>query len=452
MESIKADAGRMDRIHLPFLVPALLFGVLGGFTLAVTLPALAAAGRIDLSWLSHAQVHGHLQVVGFAMLFVIGVALRIAPRFGRGSLALEGLITPAGALLVAGILLRTVGQPMADRAPFALLMVGGAAAEWLGALAFLIVFTATLAPAIRTFQPHATLLAMSFTWFAVQATVGLWWLLALAIEGNTVLEYSRNSALLTMQVYGALLCAVLGVGTRTFPALFGMPAPRPATIHAAAVTLNVGVAVWAIALTLRATRGIDASAYVALSTLMVGAAITATVLILSAGRLRHRFAPASAGFAWAMQPALLWLLLTGLVLIWLGVTSAASGTAIPADQIDAARHIFLIGVVTLGIVAMGQLMLPEFASERLTHPAWRGRGPAFGAAISLAVVLRGVAPLTGIDGEIRWWLMAAGGSLMLLTTGVFALLFWRARRRHRRYVARLAAMRAGGPAIPVVER
>lgn len=451
MEEIKADAGRMDRIHLPFLVPALLFGVLGGFTLAVSLPVEAALGRMNLSWLSHVQIHGHVQVTGFAMLFIIGVALRIAPRFGRGTLALAGLVTPAGVLLIAGILLRAVGQPVADRTPFAVLMTTGAAAEWLSAIAFLAIFLVTLWPAIRSFQPHAMLLAMSFVWFVLQATAGLWWLIELARDGGTLLEHSRNSALLTMQVYGALLCAILGVGTRTFPALFGMPGPNLGVARAAVVALNVGVALWAASLAFRGSRGVEVDSFIATGTLTVGVAIVATVLMLGAGRLRHRFAPASSGFAWALQPVLLWLLATGLVLVWLGASAMATGTPARADQVDAARHIFLVGVVTLGIVAMGQLMLPEFASERLTNPPWNGRGPVFGAVISLAVVLRGIAPLAGIEGELRWWLMAIAGSLTLLATGAFALLFWRARYRHHRYIVRLAALRSSSP-LPLVDR
>ena len=81
--------------HEWFLLASLAFAVLGGFTLAVALPVERALDRFDVGWLSHAQVHGHLQVMGFAGLFVIGVASRLGPRFA-GSRIDEPAWLPAG--------------------------------------------------------------------------------------------------------------------------------------------------------------------------------------------------------------------------------------------------------------------------------------------------------------------------------------------------------------------
>jgi hypothetical protein len=114
------------------------------------------------------------------------------------------------------------------------------------------------------------------------------------------------------------------------------------------------------------------------------------------------------------------------------------------------RHVFALGVVTLGIVSMAQLMLPEFASERLVSPPSRWRGPAFGAALSVAVVLRGVLPWAGLGGEERYWAMATGGVIALAAVAAFGALYWRARRRHVAYVARMAAARARSAEIRVI--
>lgn len=451
MDKVRADAGDLDRIHLPFLVASLLFAVFGGLTLAVSLPVQAALGHFNFSWLVHAQVHGHLQVTGFATLFVIGMAARLAPRFGRGTLAAPRLVRPAAGMLIAGILLRTIGQPLADQPAFAFLLTVGVVAEWIGALIFAGIFLATLAPAVRAFQPHATLLALAFFWFAAQATLGLWWLTELARDGGTLLEHSRNSTLLTIQIYGVLLSAILGVGTRSFPALFGMPPTSLLLSRAGAILLTAGVTTWSVALTIRALRGTDTGPLIGIGITAVGLAILLTVATFGVGRLKHRFSPASAGFVWAMQPVLIWLAIGGVALIWLGTQSTLTGNTIRLDQLDATRHIFLVGVVTLAILAMAQLMLPEFASERITNPPAVWRGAAFGLALSLAVVFRSLAPLAGIEGDLRWWFMALAGLITLVATTAFGLLFWRARRRHVAYMTKINAMRARSAVFQMVE-
>ena len=77
----------------------------------------------------------------------------------------------------------------------------------------------------------------------------------------------------------------------------------------------------------------------------------------------------------------------------------------------------------------------------MRHPGgWRG--PFFGAAISLAALLRGVLPLAGLGGTERWWAMAIAGSLAWVALIVFATLLWRASRAHRAYLQRIERFRS----------
>ena len=85
----------------------------------------------------------------------------------------------------------------------------------------------------------------------------------------------------------------------------------------------------------------------------------------------------------------------------------ATNAAVSPASADAVRHIFAIGVVTLAITAMAQLILPEFASERLLRRTAPWRGAGFALALSTAVVLRGLLPLTPVPDAVRFWTMAA---------------------------------------------
>ena len=433
---IKFQETERERVHVPFVTASLLFGVFGGLALAVTLPVERAVSVIDISWVAHAQIHGHLQLVGFAGLFVLGMAMRLAPHFGRGALAYPTRVRPTFVILVLGLLLRAIGQPLAQHGAFGIVMVGGAALEAVATVVFLTIITTTLAPMIRTLHPHALFLCSGFTWLAVQAVLGAWWVAELALEGGTVLDQQRNSMLVNIQLLGFVLASILGVGWRSFPTFFGVPAPARAVGIGAVVLLDGGLLLWATPV----LTGRFSPTTSAIGTFLVGLGIVIAVATFGIGRLRHRLAAASRGFVWALQPVLAWLLFTGIALVLAGARGAMSG-GVGVAEIDAIRHVFALGVVTLAIVAMGQLLLPEFASDRMSHPPAAWRGAAFGVAFSLAAALRGVLPWIGVHGRGGDWAMAVGATIALVAVAVFGGLYRQARRRHVAYLARMAALR-----------
>ena len=93
---------------------------------------------------------------------------------------------------------------------------------------------------------------------------------------------------------------------------------------------------------------------------------------------------------------------------------------------------------------MPQLVLPEFASERISGRQSRWRSEAFGAALSAAVILRVGSPYFAADLPDEWahWAMAVAGTLGLLVALAFAALMIRGARHHR---SMLAHMQAGIP-------
>lgn len=430
-----------EGVHTRFLLASLAFGVLGGFSLAVVLPIEAALGRLDVGWLAHAQVHGHLQVIGFAGLFVLGVAARLIPSFGGRPLAGGSLLCAAFWLVLAGLLCRAIGQPLADHAPFAVLMVVGSVSEALGALAALLVVARTLRPWSARTSPSAMLLTASMAWLTAQAGMGAWWILELAGEGERLLGGNENSVLLQAQVFGFLLSAFIGVGLRSFPSFFGARLPEGRWLWSLAALLQVGIVVWTAGLLWATRDGDRARAASATGQLAVGMALIGVGTAVGWWRRGNRLAPASRHFAWSLRLILAWLTVTGALLTATAARALLDGSIVSSLQIDAIRHIFLIGVITLAISVMGQLILPEFASERLLRSPGAWRGWVFGAALSIAAVLRGVLPLAGVDGDVRYWLMAVAGLTGLGSVSLFALLYSRARNSHRQYLAKIAGWR-----------
>lgn len=147
------------------------------------------------------------------------------------------------------------------------------------------------------------------------------------------------------------------------------------------------------------------------------------------------------GTRMVIQPAVLWLAVAGLLLLATAFRALVAGEVVSATTLDALRHVFAVGVITLAIVGMAQLVLPEFASERLVRPPGGWRGPFFGLVLSSAALLRGFVLLAGIKGDARWQVMAIGGVLGWLALATFATLFWRASTSHHAYLQRISRFR-----------
>lgn len=437
-----------DDVHVRFVSAALAFGLVGGLTLAIVLPVQAALGRVNLSWLAHAQVHGHLQVIGFAGLFVVGMTFRLAPRFGAGHIAYPRAVVPVFWLLVAGLVLRTVGQPMADHVWLARMLALGAVLELAGATLFAVCIVTTLRPAIVAGAPHAILISAGSLWLFGQACLGAWWLGGLASDGSVVLGAARNAGLVAMQVYGFLLCTFAGVGLRVFPTFFGMPQPSHRFGRAAAALLIGGLAIWVLA-SVGAPRSGGLATVGAGGQAMVGAGVLALVGAFGWWRRETRFAAMSQPLSWALRATLGALTVTGVLLAATAGAALLEGRAVLVGQVDAVRHVFALGVVTLGVIGMAQLILPEFASERLIRKPSARRGAAFAGALLGAATLRGVIPLFGVGAPARFWLMSIAGVLALGSVAGFAFFFVRARRAHREYRSRVARFRDDGlPVLP----
>src|SRR5215831_4193842 len=83
---------------------------LGATTGMINLLRIAAGGDVPIS---HRQIHGHTQILGFAALFLMGIAYHALPRIlGIGGIRPKSARTSFW-LMFIGVVLRNIGQPLA---------------------------------------------------------------------------------------------------------------------------------------------------------------------------------------------------------------------------------------------------------------------------------------------------------------------------------------------------
>lgn len=434
--------------YLPFLAAALLFSLFGGFALAVSLPIQAALQQpVSAGWFSHAQVHGHLQTIGFVGLFIVGVTYFLMPGFSRRPLALPGLAPLTLWLLIAGVLLRTIGQPMADRAFMGALMAVGAWLEVAGAACFAVSVVGTTAPSVRRGEAFAPMFIAGAGWFLVQAIVGALWLTELARDGATVLPAARSATLVGLQVFGFHLAFIVGLLLHVFPTFFATKRmPRPVVLAAGAL-VESGVGAIFVARLIADGRGTDTWLLEGVGQLALAGGLIWAGALTGWWRGPWRLTRIAGRFAAILWPAMAWLAIAAALKALFAARALGRSESPSVVEDDTVLHIVTIGVVLMLLIGMAQLLLPQFASERIGGSQSRWRSDAFGVALSVAVVLRAGGGYFAADlpGDSARWAMAVAGTLGLLVALAFALLLLRSARHHERLLAR---MREGVPVSP----
>ncbi|MDE3075041.1 MAG: NnrS family protein [Chloroflexota bacterium] len=357
-----------------FLKSSLLVAITAGWLLgAVELSAITfhgvfgpvAARVINLALF---QVHGQSQIVGWVGLFIMGIAYQVIPRQRRVALHTPTLAFVVLGLLLAGIALRAISQPLAaGSVGFAALLVLSALVE----LSAVTLFVAGLVKGrvmAESIQGPERFSRAGLQWY--------WLALLLNLAGAVYLAFTRTSVLpawidrpiLDLELFGFVTFMVFGVNARNLPLFMSVkPAPqqlfrRPLWLLGAGTTLAAAGSALA---SFEPTAGSAASAAGWLVILaaavwyagLVGLLRPRSRTILPAGRSGWYEAYVLAAYAW---------LAVGLCL---GTAAAAlqtaAGAAVADDLYLAALHAITVGFISTMIMGMAARIVPAFAARQL---------------------------------------------------------------------------------------
>jgi hypothetical protein len=379
---------------------------------------------------SHLQLHAHVQLLGFAGLFILGVALHALPR-------ILGAVPPSKRVLLTvlvgvggGALLRAFGQPLAPWAAGRLLSLLSGAFELAGVFAFLAWALPVLAVRRSLSDPLSLHVLIGSFWAALAAGLSGAQSIFLAGHAESEIPGGLVEPLYAIALYGLVLSYVLGFGSRMVPAFLGLPRPTARSARLVAGLQAAGVlllaAAWIPGLTPPVSRG-----FMLGGTLFLAAAI---FLFLAAGRILAPFEKAPGALSLRAPFAFLGLFAAISVAASIG---ELSGGSVHKFVWDGSRHVYTIGFLTLLVVGMSLRVIPAFTGRPLVRPRQARLALAF---VGAAAVVRALQ----IPVALGW------GGLPLYrlvgTTGVFAtvgLLLWahvlvatlRARPRAMRSVA-----------------
>jgi hypothetical protein len=418
-----ADApSRADVIYRPFfkagMVVTLTLGAVWG---AYLLLRIAVSGSFTAAGLHEINAHGHAQIFGWVGLFVMGFAYQAFPRFKHTTLRHPNLALASLWLMLAGIIGRSVWEPLAG----ALAWAGPAAiAASTLEIAAVVLFVAILAATWRgsgkplAFYDYYIICAL--VWFIVQAIYESFYLAATLNTGGheelIALVATWQGALRDVQIHGFALLMILGVSQRLFHHLYGLPAPSQRLSRIALFCLNAAIIGEVLGLVMHRLGG---PAWVALwyaSVLVLAGTIAVLVW-----NWRIFAAPAEpdrtlkflrAAYVWLLISLAMLVLLPAhqhLLIAWLAPDSEAARLHFSHAYFGAIRHAITVGFISLMIVGVAARVVPTLngVDPRRLSKLWApflfiNGGCALRVAGQMLTDFVPVAfPITGVSGVLE---------------------------------------------------
>lgn len=390
-----------------FVLPALALALTAGFGLGLWLLLARTEGltTFGVVWLALVQVHGTIQLFGFASLFLMGVGLHVLPRFRGAPAPSRPLVALAlGATLVA-IVLRTIAQPFPGLAGRDALLVLSSVLLLLGTMAFASAAIAALRGGTNPHRQDELVIGAGVIGAPVAALlVGL----AIPLRGAAlVVDQAADDRAIWAMLLGCLATSIFGVWARLAPGFIATPPAPPRRLLA-------GAGLW-----LAGVVGTIAGVPFASVLLLAGTAVvTWAVGIFGPSIARQPLQGHARATRLALRSAFAWALVGGALLVWYDTRHATGGLAASYLELSAARHAFALGLVALAIYGVAARALPSFLDRRLWSQrlAW-----TIVALADTGVALRVIPQAVGVEGDAVNAVVALSGVAAYAALACFAV-------------------------------
>jgi hypothetical protein len=423
-----------DSIYRPFFKAGVAVALtLGAVCGAYLLLRIALEGKFSAAGLHEVNAHGQAQIFGWVGLFVMGFAYQAFPRFKHASLAHPRVAYATLWIMLAGVVGRSVLEPLAAWQPWlAPAAVTASALEVLAAGLFAWVIAATWRAARKPLAHYDAYIACALFWFVVSAAYETVYLAATlaAADHDQVLRLLKTwqPSLRDIEIHGFALLMILGVSQRALRNFFGLPAANRLLSLVALPLLNLAVVGEAAGLVLMQTLNHAWAALWYCSVIL----LTVTILLLlldwrpfsRAAESDRSLKFLRAAYVWL--PASLGLLLLLPVYLFLlprlAPQSEAAHIGFSHAYYGAARHAVTVGFVSLMIVGMASRVVPTLNGVDVRRlPALWGPFLLLNAGCLLRVIAQTMTDFT----PFAYPLAGASGLLEVLGLTLWGVHLWR---------------------------
>ena len=374
-----------DRIYRPFFKSGIAIVLtLGAVWGAYLLLRIAWASDFAEAGLHEVNAHGHAQIFGWVGLFVMGFAYQAFPRFKHTDLAYPRWAFASGGLMLVGIIVRSVGEPLVASLPWLKMLVIGAAWTEVVAIAiFVFIIRSTWRNSAKPWVFYDGYIAAALAWFLVQSVYDAIYLAStLSVTDRTellTLVATWQGPLREIQIHGFALLMILGVSQRIFHYFYGLPLPSTKLSLVVLALLNLAILGATTGLVLMRTQGHAWAALWYGSSWLLAGSITALVWnwrIFERPKDTDRSLKfLRAAYVWLFISLAMLLLLPIYqfgVLAWWAPETQAAQLGFSHAYYGAIRHAITVGFVSMMIVGVAAKVVPTLngVDIRALSPLW----------------------------------------------------------------------------------
>jgi hypothetical protein len=381
---VGSEPSLAEAIYRPFFLAGILVVLtLGAVWGASLLLQIGLRGSFAAAGLHEINAHGHAQIFGWVGLFVMGFAYQAFPRFKHTSLVCPQLALATFVMMLAGIVARSLAQPLAVGVPWLWwVAVAGSLLEIAAVIAFVGLIGLTWKLSGKPLASYDYYIGAALVWFVVQAiyeSVYLTATLSATGEALTHLVATWQAPLRDIQIHGFALLIVLGVSQRVFHHFYSLPAPNARLSLVLLPVLNLAVVGEVAGLLLMRLRD---PVWAALWYASVVVLTIATTTLVINWRLWSHAEDSDRSLKF-LRVAYVWLFVSLAMLVllpvyqlvvlkWLAPDSAAALMGFSHAYYGAARHAITVGFVSLMIVGVAAKVVPTLngVSTRELSSLW----------------------------------------------------------------------------------
>ncbi|HEY7156603.1 MAG TPA: DUF1858 domain-containing protein [Gemmataceae bacterium] len=423
------EPSRGDTIYRPFfkagIVVTLSLGAMWG---AYLLVRIALSGSFTAAGLHEVNAHGHAQIFGWVGLFVMGFAYQAFPRFKHTTLAYPNLAFLSFGLMLAGVVGRSLLEPLAGAMAWAgPAAIAASILEVIAIALFIGILAATWCAAGKPLAFYDYYILSSLAWFFMQAIYETVYLAAtLEASGREELiglVATWQGALRDVQIHGFALLMILGVSQRIFHHFYGLPAPNRRLSLAALVCLNGAILAEVLGLILHSGGGFIWIVVWYASVLVLAGTVAVLVwnwhIFGAADEPDRTLKFLRAAYIWLLVSLALLVLLPvhqRVLIPWLASGSEAAQLHFSHAYFGAIRHAITVGFISLMIVGVAARVVPTLngVDPRKLSKLWVPF-VLLNAGCALRVIgqtltdfIPAAFPVTGISGVLEvlgltWW-------------------------------------------------
>ncbi len=360
----------MPEIYEKFIKSSILISLTVGCALGAIL--IAMIGFSYKWWVierSIIQAHGHAQIFGWVGLMIMGVAYQVIPRLKAAKLYSTRLANTSYTIMISGIILSVVSQPLVQNSVFAVTLAVSGILELLAGGLFVFTIWKTINASKQTPEIFEDFIKAGLSWFLLQAVVTTVIFFTMAANRATVIPSWAEGSYLQMQIFGFILMIILGITVRTLPLFMGLREPDNRFIKTCFVTVNLGVI-----LTVAASWTASLYPAVLLNGLKTAAAaltlIGVAAFIYGLNVFRRPIVDMSdlhvdRSYERYVKVAYVWLPVAAAMLLTLAIYEAVTGVAVEHAFVGAYRHAVTVGFISMMIMGYASRIIPVFRGVKL---------------------------------------------------------------------------------------